>query len=48
MDPSDESGPQQTDGLHDEDDDVPGVGPDVELVTTKGRNTQSNDSKEKL
>ena len=48
MDPSDESGPQQSDGLQDEDDDGPGVGPDVELVTTKGRNTQRNDSKEKL
>ena len=47
MDPPDESGPQQTDGLQAEDDDVPGVGPAAELVTTKGGSAKSIDSKEK-
>ena len=47
MDPPDESGPQQTDGLQDEDDDVPAVGAAAELVTTRGRGTNSSNSKEK-
>ena len=47
MDPPDQPAPLQADGLQDEDDDVPGVGPAGEWVTTKGRSTQSKDSKEK-
>ena len=47
MDPTDESGPQQPDGLQDEDDDVSAAGTAAELVTTRGRSTKSIDSKEK-
>ena len=47
MDPPDQPAPLQADGLQDEDDDVPGVGPAGERVTAKGQSTQSNDSKEK-
>ena len=47
MDPPDELEPLQADGLQDGGDDVPGGGPAGKWVTTKGRNTQSNDSQEK-
>ena len=47
MDPTDESGLQQPDGLQDEDDDVPAVGAAAELITTRGRSTKSIDSKER-
>ena len=47
MDPTDESGPQQPDGLQDEDDEVPVVGSAAESVTTKGRSPKSNHSKAK-
>ena len=50
MDPPDQPAPLRADGLQDEEDeedDVPGVGPAGEWVTTKGRSTQSKDSKEK-
>ena len=47
MDSPDESGPQQPDGLRDEDDEVAGGGPAAALVTTKGGSTKSKDSKEK-
>ena len=43
MDPPDEFGPPQPDGLRDEDYDVPAVGAAAKRVTTKGGSLKSND-----
>ena len=48
MDLPNEPGPKQPDGLQDENDDVPEVGADAELVTSKAGSSRSNDIKEKL